>query len=52
MNKVQASVIALCMLLLCSPANSDSEVEQWRQRRLQSFLGYWDERAREFTAFL
>lgn len=52
MNKVQASVIALCMLLLCSPANSVSEFEQWRQQQQQSFQEYRDERDREFTAFL
>ena len=52
MNNVQAGVTALCLLLLCSPANSVSEFEQWRQQQQQSFQEYRDERDREFTAFL
>ncbi len=52
MNKVQAGVFALCMLLLCLPANSASEFEQWKQQQQQSFQEYRDERDREFTAFL
>jgi hypothetical protein len=52
MNNVQTCVLALCMLLLCSPANSVSEYEQWKQQQQQSFQEYRDERDREFTAFL
>ena len=52
MNKTQVGFIALCLLLVCSPANSVSEYEQWKQQQQQSFQQYKDERDREFTAFL
>lgn len=52
MNKMHVGLIALCLLLLCSPANSVSEFEQWKQQQQQSFQEYKDERDREFTAFL
>ncbi len=52
MNKTQVGFIVLCLLLVCSPANSVSEYEQWKQQQQQSFQQYKDERDREFTAFL
>jgi hypothetical protein len=52
MNKTRISLLALSLLLVCSPANSVSEYEQWKQQQQQSFQQYKDERDREFTAFL
>lgn len=52
MNKTRISLSILCLLLVCSPANSVSEFEQWKQQQQQSFQQYKDERDREFTAFL
>ena len=52
MNKTHVSLISLCLLLTCSPANSVSEFEKWKRDQQQSFQQYKDERDREFTAFL
>lgn len=52
MSKTRIALGSLFLLIVCSPANSDSEFEQWRQQQQQSFQEYRDERDREFTAFL
>ena len=52
MNAIQAGVVASSLLLLCSPANSAGEFEQWKHQQQQAFQQYKDERDREFTEFL
>lgn len=52
MNKMHVGLITLCLWLVCTPANSVSEFEQWKRQQQQSFQQYKDERDREFTAFL
>lgn len=52
MNKARTGLITVCLLLVCTPANSVNEFQQWKQQQQQSFQEYKDERDREFTAFL
>ena len=52
MIKTRIALGSLFLSIVCSPANSVSEFEQWRQQQQQSFQEYRDERDREFTAFL
>jgi len=52
MNKTHVGLIAICLLLVCAPAISVSEFDQWKHQQQQSFQQYKDERDREFTAFL
>ena len=52
MNKAHVGLITLSLMLVCSPASSVNEFDQWRQQQQQSFQQYKDERDREFTAFL
>jgi len=52
MNKTHIALVSLFLLMVCSPANSVSEFEQWKRQQQQTFQEYKDERDREFTAFL
>jgi hypothetical protein len=52
MNKTRLCLVSLILLVVCSPANSVSEFEQWKRQQQQSYQQYRDERDREFTAFL
>ncbi|UCB55574.1 MAG: hypothetical protein JSW45_03340 [Thiotrichales bacterium] len=52
MSRLHISAYLICLSLVCSPASSVNEFEQWKQQQQQSFQQYKDERDREFTAFL